>query len=43
MFLLEQIDKVHLTDNNHSFLIFVHPVNEVIIIAVIHVQTPDNG
>ena len=43
MFLLEQIDKIHLTDNNHSFLIFIHPVNEVIIIAVIHVQSLITG
>ncbi len=39
MSLFKQIDKVHLTDNNHPFLVFVHAVDEVVVITVVDVQS----
>ena len=38
IFLFEQINQAHLSHNNHSFLVFVQPLNEVVVVAVVHVQ-----
>ena len=43
MFLLEQIDKIHLTDDNHTLLIFIHPVDQIVIITVVDIQSLITG
>ena len=34
---LKQINKIHLPDNDHPLLVFIHPFNQTVIITVINI------
>ena len=43
IFLFEQINQIHLSDNNHTLLILIEPLDKIVIIPVINIQTLITG